>query len=362
MALALATGAVAVAPAASACACGGFVETPGHDTAITAETAVLQWDGSTQTILLELAGLSTAPEVGLLLPTPAPAEVELGDPQTFVELDELTRPQPVVVGYRWWPRLGFGDDGVAGGAPGAVEVHDQVRLGPLDVTTLSASDTDALDAWLEENGFVLPDGFGGAIAPYVDEGWAFVAARIAPEEEGFDGALQPLRVTFPTEELVYPMRMSAVATETQRVRTYVLGDQRVDRADPTAEATAPEVRFAGRVDPASVTTPELAALLRAGDYVTSHEQTFTSPDEEVLSDFVFAPSDGPDVARTYTMVADRRIGAFYAGPVLAFGGFLLLAVVVVVVAHRHLTRDRARRARLRAEAAAQTGSPARARV
>src|SRR6478609_11235163 len=154
--LALGAGLVAVAPPASACACGGFVDSPAYDTSVASETAVLQWDGETETVLLELSTLSNAPEVGLLLPTPAPAEVALADPQVFRELDELTRPRAVVSDTRWWPELGFGSgaDAVAGAG---VTVLDEVRLGPLDVTTLGATDTGALDTWLTERGFQLPE-------------------------------------------------------------------------------------------------------------------------------------------------------------------------------------------------------------
>src|SRR5690606_23261880 len=103
VALALAAGTVVTAPPAGACACGGLVDGPAYDTSVSSETAVLQWDGTTQTVLLELDALSNAPEVGLILPTPAPAEVALADPEVFRELDALTAPRAVVSDHRWWP-------------------------------------------------------------------------------------------------------------------------------------------------------------------------------------------------------------------------------------------------------------------
>ncbi|MCO7273711.1 DUF2330 domain-containing protein [Cellulosimicrobium cellulans] len=332
IALALAGASVVAAPPASACACGGLVDGPAYDTSVSQETAVLQWDGTTETMLLELDTLSNAPEVGLLLPTPAPAEVALADPQVFRELDDLTQPRAVVSDYRWWPELGFGAAGAdAAGAPAGVAVLDEVRLGPLDVTTLAATDPGALGSWLTERGFQLPESIQTALTPYVSEGWSFVAARLAPEEAAaFDGTLQPLRVTFPSASLVYPMRMSVVADDTQSTRTYVLADHRVDRTDATAVAHEPTLRFAGRVDPASVGSDELAALLAAGGFVTSHEQVFDDPGAEIVSDFTFEPA-AADVAyaTTYAVVADKRIGPFFAGPVLAFSAVLALAALVV---------------------------------
>lgn len=328
----LTAGLVALAPPAGACACGGIVDSPADESSVASETAVLQWDGTTQTLVLELETLSTAPQVGLILPTPTPAEVALADPEIFRELDEITAPRAVVSEYRWWPELGFGGagDAAAGGAPG-VEVLTQVRLGPLDVVTLAATDTAALDGWLVERGFELPASMRDAIAPYVAEGWSFVAARLAPEEAStFDGTLQPLRVTFASGSLVHPMRMSVVAEDVQRTRTYVLADHRVDRADATADLDAPTVRFAGRVPPGSVDSAELAELLAAGDYVTAHEQTFVDPGTQIVSDFAFVPAASDAThSPTYAVVADKRIGPFFAGPVLAFGGVLVVSVLVV---------------------------------
>jgi hypothetical protein len=336
-ALAIAGGVVVAAPPAGACACGGLVDAPAYDTSVSQETAVLQWDGTTETMLLELDTLSTAPEVGLILPTPAPAEVALADPEVFRELDDITRPRAVVSEHQWWPDLGFGAAGGdgAGAGPG-VEVLSEVRLGPLDVTTLSATAPGALDAWLVERGFQLPPSTATALAPYVAEGWSFVAARLATDEAAaFSGTLQPLRVTFPSGSLVYPMRMSVVAEDAQSTRTYVLADHRVDRVDATAELDAPKLRFAGRVDPGSVDSDELAALLAAGRFVTAHEQDFDEPATQIVSDFAFAPAASDAAyAATYSVVAEKRIGPFFAGPVLAFAGMIALAGLVVWGARR----------------------------
>ena len=57
---------------------------------------------------------------------------------------------------------------------------------------------------------------------------------------------------------------------------------------------------------------------------------FTEPATQIVSDFSFAPA-AADVAftPTYAVVAEKRIGPFFAGPVLAFAGVLALAALVV---------------------------------
>lgn len=337
-ALALAAAGVIAAPPAQACACGGFVAPEGYDSQVYREQAVLQWDGVRETVVVELGALSDAPTMGLIIPTPTPATAALADPAMFTELDVLTAPQPVVDRYRWWPDRDFGDSASApeaGGVP-PVQVLGEVRLGPLDVTTLAASDAEALRDWLDAQGFELPDTFAEALEPYIADGWSYVAARIAPEAEAsFDGTLDPIRLTFDSDELVYPMRLSAAATTAQRVRTFVLADHRMQRTDATDAQRPAELTFAGSVDAATIDSTELADLVAGGSYLTVHENDFATPESQIVSDFVFdvAPDDVPYV-QTYSVVADKRIGPFYAGPVLAvlgMGGAALVALVFVLV-------------------------------
>ena len=66
--LLLAAGLTVAAPA-YACACGGLVDQPGRDTSVTSETAVVVWDGKTETIVLRLSARTDAVSAGLHVPT-----------------------------------------------------------------------------------------------------------------------------------------------------------------------------------------------------------------------------------------------------------------------------------------------------
>ena len=52
-----------------------MVDGPGGDTSVTAERAVVVWDGEQETILLRLSTRTEAVNAGLLVPTPASANV-----------------------------------------------------------------------------------------------------------------------------------------------------------------------------------------------------------------------------------------------------------------------------------------------
>ncbi len=111
-ALVVAAGLTVAAPA-YACACGGLVDQPGRDTSVTSETALVVWDGETETIVLRLSTRTDAVSAGLLVPTPSPATAELGDDQVFTDLADVTAPRPESRWHLFGPPLlggGGGDD------------------------------------------------------------------------------------------------------------------------------------------------------------------------------------------------------------------------------------------------------------
>ena len=319
------------APPARACACGGFVAGDGDRVAASAEYAVLSHDGTTEQVLLSMNTLASTPDAALLIPTPTPAEAALAEPTVFTELDELTAPEEVVE-YRWWPHRSRGDTagapGAAGGAP-PVSVLETKRLGNLEVTTLAATDADALADWLSKHGYVLRKGLATALQPYVADGWSYTAIRLTTKDADLSGALQPIDLTFASERLVYPMRLSAAATESQFVRTYVFADHQMRRTDPTAEEGRTDLRFAGEIDPTAVTAASLHSIVSEHRYLTVIDQYLYDPGRQIVSDFTFAaaPTDTPYRPTTY-VVRTRTILGVPAGPVLLVAGVVALNLAV----------------------------------
>lgn len=341
----------AVVPAAHACACGAFVAPDGLEVEIDRERVVLAWDGETERMVLSVDALTEAADAALLIPTPAPAEAALADDDIFDELEALIAPE-LVVEYRWWPDsfgFGFGDEPDVA-VPGSVTVIETTQLGPLEVAVLSAEDANQLTEWLNEHGYVMGDGVASALMPYVAEGWYYVAVRLTTEAENLSGALQPIDLSFASEQLVYPMRLSAASADAQRVRTYVFADQQVQRTDETASSTPVDLRFAGSVQATGFTSQALAEIATTSGYLTVFDQGFSEPDEQVISDFTFAAAatDTP-FRETVTEVHMREIAGVPAGPVLTFAAMVVVLGVVLTLSG--LSRRRRRRDRLAASAA-----------
>lgn len=250
-----------IAAPAGACACGGAAPPDGAQVTVDHEVAIVRWDGDREEIVMRLALSADTGNTGLVVPTPSPATVALGDAAVFDALERQL--EPVIVSeWDWWGD--FGDGSSSGGAPGECgpQILDQVQLGPIEATTLAADDAEGLTQWLEENGYALPEPVVAQLAPYVDEGWSFVALKLVADVP-FAGELDPIRFTFDADELVYPMRMSAAAPSPPSVRLYLLGDHRFDVASSPAYR---EVLFAG-----PATEPAVAAL---GAYLTVVELGF----------------------------------------------------------------------------------------
>jgi hypothetical protein len=246
-----------VAAPAWACGCGAYIPDRAGASVVD-ERAMVAWDGKTQDILMSFNVSGSSDKAAWIMPVPSAAKVSLGDTEVFDELGRLTAPR---VEYRdsWWPTftwlLPAASRLETAGAPGgAVNVLGRQRIGQFDVTRLAANDPTALTTWLADKGFPHPDGLEANLAPYVAEHWEIVAIQLAPAQAGesLTGDLQPLRLSFTSDKLVYPMRLSRSATTPQTVNLYVLADHRIDPESVPVPGQKPSLQFAGHVERADV--------------------------------------------------------------------------------------------------------------
>jgi hypothetical protein len=226
---------------ADACACGVALEA-----SVTRERAlVISHEGSEEIVASFDLATDEGGRAAVVLPVPGDPEVEAieaGDPLSY--LDQATLPPPDE------EEDDTARPPTAGAGAGGVDVIGREQVGGYDVTRLKAGDPAALDTWLADNGYAMPAGAKSIFADYVKEGWRYVAIRLADDSSG---RLKPLRVSFPTDELVYPMRLTQLGTQPVDLTLYVLGDgpARVDDLDISYEGAvadlepAPPTEIAG---------------------------------------------------------------------------------------------------------------------
>ncbi|MEN8655162.1 DUF2330 domain-containing protein [Streptomyces sp. 21So2-11] len=335
--MALQLGSLAVP--AYACGCGAMVPSRGSGMRVDEERSVVHWDGRTEQIVMSLTVDGDAPEAAWIMPVPGRATVELGDRALFDELDTLTAPEHRDRPYFWprdddWPFAGGESDGA--GAPragaGGVGVVGRERLGPFDVARLTATDPKALRGWLERNGFELPDALAAELRPYVKQKWEYVAVRLAPEDAedaALRGTLDPLRMRFPSTELVYPMRLSRLADTPQSLGLYVLAAHRMEPRTAIG-GLEPEVLFAGKVEGEGP-----VGDLTGGDgaFLTAVDQSFPQP-ERITGDHRFRPAEADTAFRK--VVYDPVLWTAGGVPVwlMTFGVPLLVLVVAALLVVR----------------------------
>jgi hypothetical protein len=292
------------APAA-ALACGMPL-----DARIPSEQALILFAGGRQEIITSVQILSNKPGAAVIFPVPGIPEVEaLASDRLFSFLAEVTRPLERIEERLVWRNT----DGTAGGAaPGGVNVLGQEIVGGYSVARLQADDPSALQAWLDENGYRVPQDATPILRAYTDAGWAFVVVKLAPDQN-VAGALKPLRIAFESQEIVYPMRLGALSDQPVDVLLYVLTDHRVDIAGM-------ETQYAGPVAQLDRAPPAELASIFAAPYLTKLRNNAIAP-ATLTADFVArqAVSDEPFrkvTVRTVYVDAWSRMGLPIAGVVL----------------------------------------------
>lgn len=114
-----------------------------------------------------------------------------------------------------------------------VEILKAERVGIYDVTVIRGDSAEAVTQWLDENEFGYDETDRAILADYVDRGWCFVTAKIVPEAETdqekivSEAMVAPLILTFPTDKPVYPLALTANASDETELLIYTLSDNKL---------------------------------------------------------------------------------------------------------------------------------------
>jgi hypothetical protein len=300
---------------------GAIAPPPDANVTVTGERAVVNWDGTNESIVMMLDMASSTERTGLIVPTPNPASVTAGGTDLFDTLDQVTKP----VGYEaedW-----FGTSLLPGAATGtAPSVLQRVQLGPIEATTLAASDLEGLKGWLIDNDFVISSTVEAALANYVSLGWSLVALKLTGTAP-LNGLIDPITIEFPTAQLVYPTLLSYPSGHARDLRLYILDKQRtmlVQENSPTVslDADVTVVWAGGVVHP---------VLLQRGRYLTVIDVHFADPKRQVTDDIGIIGS--PDKSNVQPTVTHYRVISLLGVPVgsLILGWAVLGTALLVVL-------------------------------
>ncbi len=176
-------------------------------------------------------------EFALIVPTPTTlqkGQVRVAEKLTFERLDAYSSPRlaeyhdsdPCRVNFNWGyeslSKHRLFDMAVPTPAPAAamlaesrrekalgITIEAQYTLEEYDIVSLSATQSDGLETWLNENGYKIPKGASAALKPYINQGMKFFVAKVNLKEQLKTGytTLRPLQFAFESDKFMLPMRL-----------------------------------------------------------------------------------------------------------------------------------------------------------
>jgi hypothetical protein len=206
-------------------ACGGCFHPPtppNESGTVVTDHQMIFVSSAQQTTLYDMIKYSGAPaSFAWVLPIHGTVTVALSSDVVFAALDQLTSPNVIPPPYPTCPvpancsscdfagAAQSGSGGSSGGSTG-VTVLTQAVVGPYDTVQVQSTNPSALDTWLSANGYTIPQSVQPIIAAYVNEGFDFLAMRLAPGQ-GVQ-AMRPVSVTSAGAGVSLPLRMVAAGT------------------------------------------------------------------------------------------------------------------------------------------------------
>jgi hypothetical protein len=355
MALALAAGPLA----REAHACGAGAVTRSGSVGVDAQRIFLSVRGGKTELVVQVVVPHSPSDYGALIPLPAQPAID-PQPVAAAELDALDRATQVRIvdpDGDGGGGCGCGADADSGpGGRGGVLV-ETVAIGPVTAASLRADDAGALNAWLTDNGFVIPAGQRALVDAYAGPGRFFVALKRsaatpdAPDSLGVHFTLDgdqrglPLRFTRlgAASRVAYTVFVAAAQAAGPSAPFTTFGIDQLDRAAafasyPDAVAAAVAAR-GGRAFVAEYrgALPPLGARLAA---LAGSEQTLTRYSTVLESATIADDTDFYGAAPATVPTTASGSGPADRAP-LGPGVAVLAAAVALVVGRRH-PRDRRR--------------------
>ena len=182
-------------------------------------------DDGTISAYVQINYTGEAPDFSWVVPVPSTPELDVAEIESFDELSSLTAPVisspplpddcPIPMPSMAVPESAEQE--------GSVEVLASGAVGPYNYDVITSPDPNAMIDWLRDNDYrVLPE-MEPLITVYNDEGMVFLAMKLQPEQGAQD--IQPVVMTYESEQPMIPLRLTAVAANpNMTVITWIFAD------------------------------------------------------------------------------------------------------------------------------------------
>ncbi len=290
------------APLAAHAFCGFYVAGGGAELFNNATQVVLMREGTRTVLSMQNNYQGPAEDFAMVIPVPVvlkKEQVKTLPREVFTRIDTLSAPRLV----EYWevdpcyvepkyedaeslalPAPAPGAAVRGGGLGGLVKVEARFEVGEYDVVILSAKDALALEVWLKQNKYRIPEGAAPLFRPYVQRGLKFFVAKVNSKKVTFEkgmAKLSPLRFHYDTETFELPVRLGLInAKDKQDLIVHVLGrNQRYELAN------LPNVTIPTNIDLAPSARSEFPFF-----YVSLFDRTLAKNPKAVVTEYAWQAS------------------------------------------------------------------------
>lgn len=208
---------------------GGIIPPPDYYVREDSQKAVIVYDQGMETLILSVEFSGDAKQFGWLIPTPARPEVSKSSDELFKSLEDLTAGERVyALDKNIIQPMGLGSQE-------SVTVLERKKIDIYDIAVLESTSSQDLANWLKDNGFQYPEKEAYIFDDYIKNNWIFTAVKVQSEfldtvasKRLSEGRATPLQLVFKSENIVYPLKISAVQVEKvkQKNTNQILDDER----------------------------------------------------------------------------------------------------------------------------------------
>lgn len=212
-----------------ALACGGFFCQNSPIDQNAERIIFTQNKDGTISAYIQIQYTGSAPDFSWILPLPSPIgaeDIEVPDDAmaAFFELEAATSPVFIPPAFPECAMRLMAPMAMDAAVEGEVQIFATGEVGPYGFDVIGSEDPNALISWLRENNYRVTEEMEPLINVYVDEHFVFLAMRLLPDEDA--SAVQPVKITYESEQPMIPLRLTAVAaTPDMAVIVWVYADK-----------------------------------------------------------------------------------------------------------------------------------------
>lgn len=219
--------------------CGFYVSRADTQLFNQASQVVMVRDGDRTVITMANDFAGDVADFAVVIPVPtaiAREQINVGDRAIIEHLDAYTAPRLVeyhdpdpCLRYQRFDRMAESSAAPSGARGPArargVTIEASYTVGEYDILILSATQSEGLVRWLDENGYRMPEGADQVVGSYIKQGMRFFIARVNLDEQARLGYrfLRPLQVAFESRRFMLPIRLGTLnASGKQELFVYAL--------------------------------------------------------------------------------------------------------------------------------------------